>query len=208
MLHVLERCIQAKSLDEVVVATDHSRIARVVERAGGNVCMTRQSHRCGTDRVWEAASKGDWSAIVNIQGDQPKVNPGTIDACVEALWADDVDMVTAASPLQDLSASSTVVRVVTDPKQFAVSFSRTTDLKRGFHRRHIGIYAFRRSVLEDFARRPPSSGEIRENLEQLRVLEYGGRIKVVCVESAAPSVDQPSDLEALKAWQIERSRDA
>ena len=99
MLHVLERCLEAKSLDKVVVATDHVRVARVVESVGGTVCMTKASHRSGSDRVWEVASKGDWSMVVNIQGDQPGVNPMTIDACVSALGEEGVDMATAAAPL-------------------------------------------------------------------------------------------------------------
>ena len=164
--------------------------------------MTSKHHRCGTDRVWEVASKGEWSSVVNIQGDQPWVSPSTIDACVRALSVEGVDMATAAAPLLNPNAPSSVVRVVTDRKQFAISFGRETDLSRGLPRRHLGIYAFRRSVLRSFAERQPSEGEIRENLEQLRVLEYGGRVKVVCVESAAPSVDQPGDLEALCAWKM------
>jgi 3-deoxy-manno-octulosonate cytidylyltransferase (CMP-KDO synthetase) len=194
--------LEAKSLDKVVVATDHVRVARVVESVGGTVCMTKASHRSGSDRVWEVASKGDWSMVVNIQGDQPGVNPMTIDACVSALGEEGVDMATAAAPLLNPNAPPSVVRVVTDPKQFAVSFGRKTNPSLGLHRRHLGIYAFRRSVLQRFAGRQSSEGEIRENLEQLRVLEYGGRVKVVCVESAAPSVDQPSDLEALCAWKM------
>ena len=96
VLHVLERCMEAQSLDKVVVATDHERIARVVEAWGGTVCMTSKHHRCGTDRVWEVASKGEWSSVVNIQGDQPLVSPSTIDSCVEALSMKGVDMATAA----------------------------------------------------------------------------------------------------------------
>ena len=200
VLHVLERCQQARSLDRVVVATDHPRIVDVVVKAGGEAVLTTGDHRCGTDRVWEVASDTDYQHIVNIQGDQPRLNPAAIDSCVEQLQQSGVDMVTVAGEEVAFDAPSSRVRVVTDPQNFAVSFSRENQPKIGRSFHHIGIYAFQRAAMKAFANRDPSPGELRESLEQLRVLEYGGKVKVVFVERAAPAVDRPEDLEAVRAW--------
>ena len=201
MLHVLERAKLALLLDEVIVATDHPRIAEAVRSAGGEVVMTTGIHRCGTDRVWEAAASRSHSIIVNIQGDQPLLEPTSVDACIQALAESEADMATIAAESVPVDAPPSVVRVVTDPQNFAVAFSRQHVPGAGVHRHHVGVYAFRRHALEAFANRSPSSGEIRESLEQLRVLEYGGRVKVVLVERAAPSVDRPEDLRAVEAWE-------
>ena len=200
MLHVLERAQESTLLDEVLVATDNARIAEVVRAAGGRVMLTSGTHRCGTDRVWEAASTRDHAVIVNIQGDQPLLDPAAVDACIQGLRSSGADMATLAAEQVPFDAPSSVVRVVTDPQNFAVAFSRKHVSKTEIHRHHVGVYAFQRQALEAFANRAPSSGEIRESLEQLRVLEYGGKVKVVLVEQAAPSVDRPEDLRAVEAW--------
>jgi len=198
VFHVYVRALRARTLDHLVVATDHPRIAEAVRAFGGEVQMTRGDHLTGSDRVWEVASGTDYGQIVNIQGDQPLVDPACIDACVEALAETGVDMATAAAPLIDSDAPSSTVRVVTDPQNFALSFSRRSHADRGPNYRHIGIYAFQRATLERFASLPRAESEIREGLEQLRVLEYGGRVKVVCVDSAAPAVDRLEDLQAIR----------
>lgn len=198
--HVYERCLQAHSLDRLIVATDHPRIAEAVRKFGGEVFLTKRTHLTGSDRVWEVASTLDFDQIVNIQGDQPQVDPACIDACVAALGESGVDMVTAAVPLIDLAASSDVVRVVTDPQNFALSFSRRSHPDRGVNWRHLGIYAFRRATLREFASHPQAPDEIRKGLEQLRVLAYGGRVKVVFADSAAPAVDRREDLQAVLDW--------
>jgi len=198
--HVYARALKSKRLDHLVVATDHPRIVEAVESFGGNVCLTRPDHRTGSDRVWEAAKHTDFSQIVNIQGDQPLVDPACIDLCVDALNEPGVDMATAAGQELPPDAPSSVVRVVTDPQNFALGFSRQHISRGGSNRRHIGIYAFQRSALSAFANHPQAAEEIKEGLEQLRVLEYGGRVKVVFVRSAAPSVDMPEDLQAVMNW--------
>ena len=200
MLHVLERCLQSKCLDEVLVATDHPRIEEVVRLAGGQVVLTSGQHRCGTDRVWEAAKERNFDVVVNIQGDQPRLDPRTVDACVKGLLESNVDMATVAGERVPPDAPKRVVRVVTDRQNLAVAFARTHLVDAGPNFHHIGIYAFRRAALQAFANRAPSPGELRESLEQLRVLEYGGRVKVVFVERATPSVDKPEDLEVVQAW--------
>ena len=200
MLHVLERASQSTLLDEVVVATDHPRIAEVVRAAGGEAVMTTGNHRCGSDRVWEVAAARGHSVVVNIQGDQPLLDPSAVDSCILALQESGADMATIGAERVLADAPSSVVRVVTDPQNFAVAFSRQHVPGAEDHWHHVGVYAFRREALEAFANRAPSRGEIRESLEQLRVLEYGGRVKVVLVERAAPSVDRPEDLRAVEAW--------
>lgn len=198
--HVYTRALQAKSLDRLIVATDHPRIAEVVLGFGGEVQLTTGSHPTGSDRVWEVAKDTRCHRIVNIQGDQPLVDPACIDACVAALSEEGVDMATAAAPLEDLKASQDVVRVVTDPQNFAVDFSRHSQPERGVNWRHIGIYAFQRSTLESFSSHPQAAEEIRKGLEQIRVLAYGGRVKVVFVASAAPAVDRRADLQSVMDW--------
>jgi 3-deoxy-manno-octulosonate cytidylyltransferase (CMP-KDO synthetase) len=198
--HVYRRAQQAKSLDRLIVATDHPRIAQAVRDFGGEVFLTQQEHATGSDRVWEVASTLDFDQIVNIQGDQPRVDPACIDACVAALSEEGVDMATAAAPLKDLNAPPDVVRVVTDPQNFAVCFSRHSQPDLGVNWRHLGIYAFQRSTLKDFAGRAQAPDEIRKGLEQLRVLAYGGKVKVVFVASAAPAVDRREDLQSVLAW--------
>jgi 3-deoxy-manno-octulosonate cytidylyltransferase (CMP-KDO synthetase) len=198
--HVYARCLQANSLDRLIVATDHPRIAKVVRDFGGEVFLTKNTHATGSDRVWEVASTLDFDHIVNIQGDQPEVDPICIDACVAALSEKGVDMATAAVPLINLEASSDVVRVVTDPQNFALSFSRRSHSDRGVNWRHLGIYAFQRATLREFASRAQAPEEIRKGLEQLRVLAYGGRVKVVFADSAAPAVDRRGDLQAVLDW--------
>jgi 3-deoxy-manno-octulosonate cytidylyltransferase (CMP-KDO synthetase) len=200
VVHVVERALLASSLDRVVVATDHPRIAAAVRAFGGEVQLTSVDHKTGSDRVWEVASATDYRQIVNIQGDQPGVDPACIDACVAALSEEGVDMATAGAPLIDSDAPPDLVRVVTDPQNFAVAFSRRSQPKLGLNWRHIGIYAYQRATLEAFASRPQTDAEIREGLEQLRVLEYGGRVKVVFVGSAAPAVDRLEDLQAVRGW--------
>ena len=201
MLHVVERAKKAQLLDRVVVATDHPRIAEVVRSAGEEVIMTAGTHRCGTERVWEVAAATSHPLVVNIQGDQPLLQPSAVDACIQALVESDADMATVGAEPVPHDAPRSVVRVVTDPQNFAVAFSRQHVPGAAAHRHHLGIYAFRRAALEAFVSRPPSPGEIRESLEQLRVLEYGGRVKVALVERAAPSVDRPEDLRAVEAWE-------
>ncbi|HJN73087.1 MAG TPA: 3-deoxy-manno-octulosonate cytidylyltransferase [Myxococcota bacterium] len=188
--HVWRRAC-ASSVQGVVVATDDERIARAVEVFGGTAVMTSTEHRCGTTRVHEAVQDLDCEVVVNVQGDEPLVDPSVIDALVAAFDDASVQIATLAAPGDDEGA----VRVLVDEAGDAVDFRRgpiSGSLQ------HLGLYAYRREALEDFVSLGPTAREERERLEQLRLLDHGRRIRVVVVESASPSVDTLEDLARVR----------
>lgn len=200
--HVWERCQQCSLLDEIIVATDDERIRDAVIAFGGKVAMTSPDHPTGTDRIAEAAQAVPQAThIINIQGDEPLIDPALIDELAAAMAADStLDMATAANPI-DISdmafLDSNVVKVVTALDGRALYFSRSP---LPFFRnpvsdlpvlRHKGIYAYRRSFLERFITWPPSPLEKAESLEQLRALENGASIKVILTSDTSPGVDTP-----------------
>jgi 3-deoxy-manno-octulosonate cytidylyltransferase (CMP-KDO synthetase) len=207
---VLERALQATELESVVVATDDTRIRDAVVAAGGDAVMTRNDHPSGTDRVAEALTGTGAAIVVNIQGDEPLVDPALIDQLVRALRVgDEWAMATAAAPITDhaLLDSPDVVKVVTDRAGGALYFSRhgipyVREKGAGaggqgpLHWRHIGIYAYRSACLEALVRTPPCATEAAEKLEQLRALDLGFRIKVLRTEDVSIGVDTPGDLAA------------
>ena len=218
--HVHERVRRARRPDRVLVATDDERIAAVVRGFGGEVVMTSPDHATGTDRLAEAARGTDAEIVINVQGDEPLVDPDGIDAAVEAVARDPgLDISTLSLPLRDLEEmlSPSVVKVVSDARGLALYFSRSpiplvregaSDFRaaaaaavaRGLARKHVGLYVYRRSSLLRFAALPPSPLEMAEGLEQLRALENGMRIRVVEREGAAgPAVDTAEDLERVRA---------
>ncbi|OGV61277.1 MAG: hypothetical protein A2498_00695 [Lentisphaerae bacterium RIFOXYC12_FULL_60_16] len=208
---VLDRVRQAKNLSCVVVATDDVRIAEAVRSAGGLAVMTRPDHPSGTDRVAEAVSGQAADVVVNIQGDEPLVNPVLIDSLADALIRDPSwDMATAVEPLTDPVAteSSAVVKVVMDRDGRALYFSRAViphERDRGpagvTRWRHIGIYAYRRTFLDRLVQEPPCDLEQLEKLEQLRALHIGARIAVIRTEShGGAGVDLPDDVPRVEAW--------
>ena len=201
---------RARSLDEVLVATDDERIAEAVS-GFAKVVMTRADHPSGTDRVAEAACAGDDDIVVNIQGDEPLIDPGLIDALVLRMktdggWA----MATAACPvrsMRDLEAR-TVVKVVLARDGGALYFSRLPipcrrdgepELGSGLYLRHLGIYAYRGAFLKRLVGEPPCALECTECLEQLRALYLGGRIAVIQTEDEGVGVDTPEDVAAVEA---------
>ena len=204
---VWERASEARQLDHLLVATDDDRIAAAVDAFGGRAVMTRPDHPSGTDRIAEAVQKLRVEAVVNIQGDEPLIDPGLIDEVAAeirdgSLW----DMATAAEPIHDdaLVAQPSVVKVVCDESARALYFSRSPipyvrekDGEEGaapLYLRHIGIYGYRREFLERLVRTPPSRLELAEKLEQLRALHIGARMKVIITESSALGVDEPKDI--------------
>jgi 3-deoxy-D-manno-octulosonate cytidylyltransferase len=203
IVRVLERASQARLPGRVLVATDDERIASAVRRAGGVAVMTRADHPSGSDRVWEAVAGLPCEVVVNVQGDEPFVDPGLIDRVAVAALEPGVDVATAAAPLGDASAPPSVVRVVVDAEGWALAFSRKTpSCGRCLH--HVGIYAYRRGALEAFVRLEPSAGERAEGLEQLRLHERGLRFRVVEIEGVPLSVDTPEDLaEARARWAMQ-----
>jgi 3-deoxy-manno-octulosonate cytidylyltransferase (CMP-KDO synthetase) len=206
---VYERAAQARGIERVLVATDDARIRDAVEQFGGEVAMTRRDHRTGTDRIAEVASALDAEVIVNVQGDLPLLDPAMVGAAVAPLLADGgLPMATISTPIasREEFENPNVVKVVTDRDGYALLFSRSP---LPYHRdagpagalghKHIGLYVYRRDFLLSFAQLAPTPLEQAEQLEQLRALEWGFRIKVTPVEAASIEVDTPRDLERARA---------
>lgn len=205
--HVYERAVQSRQCARVIVATDDPGIAAAAGSAGAEVAMTRPDHPTGTDRVAEVARGLDCDLVVNVQGDEPLVDPASIDAAVEPLAADaSIPMGTLCAPIEETAdlADPNVVKVVLDQAGFALYFSRlpipfvrdgSADATR-YH--HIGLYVYRREFLLELGSLEPTPLEQAEKLEQLRVLEHGHRIRVVIVPKPSPGVDTPAELAALE----------
>ncbi|MFO0801136.1 MAG: 3-deoxy-manno-octulosonate cytidylyltransferase [Gemmataceae bacterium] len=221
--HVYEQAAAARSASLVVVATDDERIRAAVESFGGNVVMTRADHPSGTDRVAEVARGIGADVVVNVQGDEPQLEPAAIDLLAGLLAADPgSDMATLATPLPDRDSyvSPNVVKVVCDDRGRALYFSRspipmTRDGEPDLAARptrylqHLGVYAYRRAFLLRLAGLPPHPLEEAEKLEQLRVLGAGGTIQVGQVAHAHRGVDTPADYAAfVRAYGEGRSRRA
>ncbi|HDN84551.1 3-deoxy-manno-octulosonate cytidylyltransferase [Candidatus Aerophobetes bacterium] len=208
--YVYENAAKSSILDELIVATDNIRIKEAVEKFGGKAMLTSPSHPTGTDRVAEVAKNFDPQVVVNIQGDEPFINPGMIDEVVEPLLEDkEIPMGTLMHEITEKEDfnNPNVVKVVTDKLGFALYFSRSlipyprkTEKHRVFE--HIGIYSFQKEFLLKFTRLEPTPLEQTESLEQLRVLESGYRIKVVLTryKYVALSVDTPEDLERARIF--------
>ncbi len=205
---VYEAAQQAQLLDQVYVATDDPRIMQVVEQFGGNVCMTSPKHKTGTDRVAEVADAIKAEIVVNIQGDEPLVNPAMIDEMVQPLLDDpELPMSTLCVPILDEEAlhDPNVVKVVFNQRGDALYFSRSLIPypRKDEHFQayeHLGLYAYRKDFLKNYIALPQSRLEINESLEQLRVLEAGYRLKVVVSAYAfdGVSVDTQEDLEKVR----------
>jgi 3-deoxy-manno-octulosonate cytidylyltransferase (CMP-KDO synthetase) len=200
--HVYERASQARYLTKVIVATDDQRIYETARSFGAPVQMTRADHLSGTDRVAEVASADRADVIVNIQGDEPLIDPEAIDAAaLSMLDDDDLAMSTLKKRIEDPEeiSNSNVVKVVTDLKGDAIYFSRCPipSVRDGsvVHYKHIGLYVYRREFLLSYSDLPVGPLERAERLEQLRALENGYRIRVVETEYDSLGVDTPEDLE-------------
>jgi 3-deoxy-manno-octulosonate cytidylyltransferase (CMP-KDO synthetase) len=216
---VHERASAAKLVDRVLVATDDERIAAEVRAIGGEAVLTSPRHATGTDRLAEAAASLDAAIVINVQGDEPLVDPASIDAVAGALAGDPgLEMATLSLPLRsvDEMLAPSVVKVVADAAGDALYFSRSPiphvregadarasaalAVARGLARRHVGLYGYRREALARFAALPRDPLEQAEGLEQLRALANGMRIRVVAMEGEAPAaVDTPEDLERVRA---------
>jgi 3-deoxy-manno-octulosonate cytidylyltransferase (CMP-KDO synthetase) len=212
VVRVCERA-QASGARGVTVATDDERIRRAVEHFGFRAVMTSAGHPSGTDRVAEAAAAmglAETDVVVNVQGDEPLIDPGLIADVAATLARDSgASMATACHPLHDEAAiaSPNVVKVVLDAAGHALYFSRSRipypREPGGAWYRHAGIYAYRCGFLQRFARLAPSPLERAESLEQLRALWHGCRIAVaVRAGDIAPGVDTPADLAEVRARYI------
>lgn len=217
VLHVYDRAKQAKSLTDLYVATEDDRILKVVEQAGGKAIMTSATHQSGSDRLGEVANKIEADIIVNIQGDEPLLEPKMIDEMVEPLLEDKtIVMGTLKKRIvnpEDLH-NPNIVKVVCDKAGFALYFSRSlipypktgwkdasiyglAEGELAFYK-HLGLYVYQKAFLLQFTKLPVSQIEKVEGLEQLRALDNGYKIKVVETKFDTIAVDTPEDLERVK----------
>jgi 3-deoxy-manno-octulosonate cytidylyltransferase (CMP-KDO synthetase) len=203
--HVVERTRRAARIARVLVATDDERVAQAVRAFGGEAVMTRGDHRSGTERLAEVAAQRQEPVFVNVQGDEPVIDPAAIDLAVETLEAEpEIQVATLATPIRegDVLMDPNVVKVVMDFDSNALYFSRAPipwlrdpsaeHTPRYF--KHIGLYVYRREALLDFPTLPPGELERTEQLEQLRWLENGYRIRVAPTDYDSVSVDVPADV--------------
>jgi 3-deoxy-manno-octulosonate cytidylyltransferase (CMP-KDO synthetase) len=218
VLHVLERALQAGA-ESVVVATDDAQVQQAVEAAGHQAMMTSPAHQSGTERLVEVAETLGWpddALVVNVQGDEPLIDPALIrEAARQLVLHDDAVMATLAHPIHDHAdfVNPNVVKVVADQAGYALYFSRAPipwprdafAVQQAMPHelgalRHIGLYAYRAGFLRTYAGLAPSPLERFEMLEQLRVLWHGYRISLGVTPAApAPGVDTPEDLERVRA---------
>jgi len=210
--HVYDRCKSV--VDEVVIATDDDRIARAVSDFGGEFIITSPNHASGTDRCAEAAqilsSKIDFDVIINVQGDEPFLKPEQITQLLECFSSPETEIATLVTPINsnEVLFDPNKVKVVRSTNGFALYFSRhPIPFQRDFNQSdwlnlqpyflHLGLYAYRKEVLQEITKLLPSSLENSEKLEQLRWLENGYRIQTAITKSHNFGVDTPSDLENL-----------
>lgn len=205
--HVYEKV--SASLEAAYVATDDERIYNAVREFGGNVVMTRQDHKSGTDRIEEAMEKigGDWDVVVNVQGDEPFVTKSQIDTLCHCFDDNGTQIATLGKAFESMDAvgNPNSPKIVVDNNGFAMYFSRSIiPFVRGKEQgewlshypflKHLGIYAYRREVLREVTQLPQSSLELAESLEQLRWLQNGYKIKVGTTDVETVGIDTPEDL--------------
>ncbi|MDO3379370.1 3-deoxy-manno-octulosonate cytidylyltransferase [Geoalkalibacter halelectricus] len=211
---VYERVRQAQGIDRVLVATDDPRIHDAVRAFGGEVAMTRADHPTGTDRLAEVAALLDTDLVVNVQGDEPLIDPRMIEEALAPMRTDaSIPMGTLKTPIATVEEflNPNVVKVVTDREGYALYFSRApiphprdlaADLPQAMAQnapfKHVGLYVYRRDFLLRYPHLPVTPLEDLEKLEQLRALEHGFRIRVVATELNSLGVDTPEDLERVR----------
>jgi 3-deoxy-manno-octulosonate cytidylyltransferase (CMP-KDO synthetase) len=209
---VYEQASKSKLLSEVIIATDDLRIFQAAKNFGGNVVMTSGKHKSGTDRIGEIVNRrrgelANCSIVVNIQGDEPYINPVNIDKAITPLLDDSkLNVSTLAFKIVDKKEISdpNAVKVIFDSNSNAIYFSRNPvpydrDKKgKVDYYKHIGLYVYRMSYLKEFVEMKPSSLELAEKLEQLRILENGGKIRVVVTKADSVSIDTKADLHKVR----------
>lgn len=211
---VWERAKAARALDEVMIACDDERILLAAKKFGAKAVMTSKDHPSGTDRIIEAVGFMDVRIVINIQADEPLINPAIINSVAQALIDDkDVPMATAMKKIEEGAGINdpNVVKVVVDKNGFALYFSRAPipyhrdnpEIREQVHYKHVGLYGYTKDFLFVYKNLAPSKLEKAERLEQLRVLEAGYRIKVVETKFDTIGVDTPDDL--LKVTEILKS---
>lgn len=209
ILRTVRQAHKPQSVDRVLVATDDRRIFEVVRQAGFEACMTREDHPSGTDRIAEVAEGLSAEIVVNVQGDEPFLNPEVVDRLVARMREEDEPgLGSACTPILEAAEleDASVVKVVKDLNNCALYFSRSliphcrdqdpaSLIGQGLYFRHLGLYAYRPSFLSAWNTLPPHPLELTEKLEQLRALANGFRIALVETEQPAPGIDTPEDLK-------------
>jgi len=215
---VVERALQSAVVEQLLVATDDPRIAESVAPLGVEVVMTRSDHPSGTDRVAEAVQGRGAEIVINIQGDEPLIDPGLIDRLGHAMLEDESwDMATAATPIRAREEidNPSVVKVVWGEEHRALYFSRCgipfvrdggEEEPAGLHWRHVGIYAYRREFLLKVVGAPCTALENAEKLEQLRALHLGARMRVLETEEQAIGIDTADDVQYVERMILRRGR--
>ena len=207
--HVYERASLCQNLDSLLIATDDERIAGLCQKINAPYTLTRPDHPSGTDRIAEAAqATPDATHYLNIQGDEPLLDPVLVDELAAHLREDPgLEMITAASPLDDpeLLASPDIVKLTLTTDHHALYFSRSPipyrrdDVPDLPNYRHLGLYGYRADFLKHFVSLPPSPLEKAEGLEQLRALENGHRIKVILTDHEAIGLDSPDQVSHIES---------
>tara|TARA_B100000579_G_C22718452_1_gene798165 strand:- start:48 stop:746 length:699 start_codon:yes stop_codon:yes gene_type:complete len=200
--HVYEQVKKVKSLDDVIVAIDSKETAEALKKLKIKYVMTSNDHISGTDRVQEAISKQDVEIVVNIQADEPSIDPGLIDMLINQFDDENIKMATIAGKDMDAKklCDPNTVKVLLDRDRFAVNFRRNPiESEAGGYYHHMGIYAYRKAILDKFISLEPSENEIKFKLEQYRALDNKIPIKVVLTEKVNKGIDVMGDLkEVLK----------
>ncbi len=210
--HVWRRVREASRIGRILIATDDPRIAEAVSAFGGEVRMTSEAHRTGSDRIGELLPELEADVILNVQGDEPEIDPAVLDGMVASLESDpEIGVATAACPFPEGAdpTDPNGVKVVTDGRGRALYFSRApipghkpgtkTSGDMGWPLLHLGVYAFRRAEFEAFLAAEQGALEQIESLEQLRLLELGIAVGVVTCAQAPAGVDTPGEFEAFRA---------
>lgn len=204
---VYDKASAVKGADEVIVATDHKEIFDCVKSFGGNVEMTREDHKCGSDRIAEVASRHpDMEYIINLQGDEPMITPESIEGVIQALKGNNTaDIATLLRTIDDKEEleNPNLVKCVIDNNDFALYFSRSKipyerNIDEAVFYGHIGLYGYRREALFKMTELPQTSLEKAESLEQLRALQSGMRIITSVVDCKPIGIDTAQDLEEFK----------
>ena len=212
--HVVDQVKKCRRVRNVIVATDDQRIVVALKPFGTVVTMTSPDHQSGTDRIWQVVREWPGELVVNVQGDEPEIEPETVDALIERMESSDDDMATVSTPFPPGADPNdpNLVKVVSDKAGRALYFSRSpipfrrdpASAENPAYHLHLGIYAYRWNFLADFTSWPPSSLEKTEKLEQLRALEHGASIYVLKVDRATHGIDTPQQYAAFVSRQRSR----
>lgn len=208
--HVYIRASRCKSLTEVIIATDSPQVAKVCVQLGDRVMLTGSEHESGTDRVAEAARNVEADLVINMQGDEPQLDPAVVDELVAFMQTHPdlpVGTVGSTALTPDEAADPNIVKVI-GRDGLAAGFYRTlpSPPPEGSVLRHAGLYAFRRDFLFEFAKHPPAARELEHHLEQLRALEMGASVGLISADYHSISVDTLDDLQRVVAeWDDENT---